>query len=106
MRNLSQGKTMDWKQQLQTIKRGVADVITEEELVARLRRDSPLRIKYGIDPTSPHVHLGHTVPIRKLRQFQNMGHHAILIIGDYTAQVGDPSEKDQSRPQLTRRQAE
>ena len=97
---------MDWKQQLQTIKRGVADVITEEELVTKLRRDTPLRIKYGIDPTSPHVHLGHTVPIRKLRQFQDMGHQAVLIIGDYTAQIGDPSEKDRSRPQLTRRQVE
>jgi len=97
---------MDSKRQLQLIKRGVVDVITEEELAAKLQRDAPLRVKYGIDPTSPHVHLGHTVPIRKLRQFQELGHQAVLIIGDYTAQVGDPSEKDVSRPQLTQREVQ
>ncbi len=97
---------MDWKEQLQLAKRGVVDVITEEELAAKLQRGTPLRVKYGIDPTSPHVHLGHTVPIRKLRRFQDMGHQAVLIIGDYTAQVGDPSEKDESRPQLTQRQVQ
>jgi len=97
---------MDWKGQLQLIKRGVVDVIPEQQLIEKLKMGRPLRVKYGIDPTSPDVHLGHTVPIRKLRQFQQLGHKAVVIIGDATAQVGDPSGRDETRPRLTPEQAE
>src|SRR5213082_4008120 len=92
------------------IRRGVAQVETEAELRQKLTRSvqtgKPLRIKYGIDPTGIDVHLGHTVPLRKLRLFQELGHKAVLIIGDYTAMVGDPSGRDQSRKGLTLEQIE
>src|SRR5204863_5568715 len=67
---------------------------------------TPLRIKYGIDPTGKDVHLGHTVPLRKLRTFQELGHQAVLILGNYTALVGDPSGRDETRPRLTEEQVE
>ena len=83
------------------IRRGAAEIFPEEELREKLHKsrehDRPLRVKYGIDPTAPDVHLGHTVPIRKLRHFQDLGHQAVVIIGDYTAMVGDPSGRDESR---------
>ncbi len=92
-------------EQLQLLLRGAAQVETEKELRAKLERsfktNTPLRIKYGIDPTGFDVHLGHTVPLRKLRQFQELGHTAVLIIGTATAQVGDPSGRDDSRKGLT-----
>ena len=82
-------------EQLAVIRRGTEKILPEEELVARLKQSRetgvPLRIKYGIDPTGIDVHLGHTVPMRKMRQFQELGHQAVIIIGDYTARVGDPS---------------
>src|SRR6266567_3447857 len=90
------------------IRRG-AQITVEAELVKKLERSStgkPLRIKYGIDPTAIDVHLGHTVPLRKLRQFQELGHQAVVIIGDYTALVGDPSGRDQTRARLTAAQVE
>jgi len=95
----------DVNDQLAVIRRGVAEIFPENELVEKLKRSKaqnrPLRIKYGIDPTAPDVHLGHCVPIRKLRHFQDLGHQAVLIIGDYTAMVGDPSGKDETRRMLS-----
>jgi len=96
--------------QVEVIRRGVEQIVTEDELrqkLARsLRENRPLRVKYGIDPTGIDVHLGHTVPLRKLRQFQELGHQAVLIIGNYTALIGDPSGRDQTRVRLTPEQVE
>ncbi len=96
--------------QLATLLRGAAQVETVPELRQKLERSrathTPLRVKYGIDPTGFDVHLGHTVPLRKLRQFQELGHTAVLIIGTATAQVGDPSGRDASRAGLTEEQIE
>src|SRR5205807_1565919 len=77
-----------------------------QKLARSLQTGTPLRIKYGIDPTGIDVHLGHTVPLRKLRQFQELGHQAVLVIGNYTALVGDPSGRDQTRARLTQVQVE
>ncbi|MDB5106874.1 MAG: tyrosyl-tRNA synthetase [Fibrobacteres bacterium] len=82
--------TAAWK----TITRGVLEIIEEDDLRKKLSKGTPLNIKLGIDPTSPDVHLGFTVVMRKLRQFQDLGHRVFLIVGDYTAQVGDPSGKN------------
>lgn len=84
--------------------RGVEEVIVKEHLEAALRSGKKLRIKFGIDPTAPDLHLGHTVPLRKLRQFQDLGHKAVLIIGDFTAMIGDPSGREGARPPLTQKQ--
>ena len=88
-------------EQLAIIRRGVEKIVPEEELAVKLAKSRetgrPLRIKYGIDPTGIDVHLGHTVPLRKMRQFQDLGHQAVIIIGNYTALVGDPSGRDQAR---------
>ena len=92
------------KEQLEIIRRGVEELISEEEMVRKLensiKTNQPLRIKQGFDPTAPDIHLGHTVGIRKLRQFQDLGHTIVLIIGDYTGLVGDPSGKNETRPRL------
>jgi tyrosyl-tRNA synthetase len=97
-------------EQLALIGRGLAQIETRDGLRQKLERSvktgQPLRVKYGIDPTGIDVHLGHTVPLRKLRQFQELGHKAILIIGNYTALVGDPSGRDQTRARLTQEQVE
>jgi tyrosyl-tRNA synthetase len=97
-------------EQLQLIRRGLDQIVPEDEFLRKLQRSvatgKPLRVKYGIDPTGIDVHLGHTVPLRKLRLFQELGHQAVLIIGDYTALVGDPSGRDQSRKGLTQEQVE
>lgn len=77
-------------------------MISEQELGGKLKEGRPLRIKFGVDPTAPDIHLGHTVPLEKLRQFQEMGHQAILLIGDFTATVGDPTGRSTARPPLTR----
>src|SRR5437764_11852721 len=87
--------------QLQRIRRGVEAIIPEDELQRKLATGKPLRIKLGIDPTGFDVHLGHTVVLRKLRQFQQLGHQVVLIIGTATARVGDPSGRDDSRKSLT-----
>lgn len=89
------------EEQLKTIKRGIVDVVTEEDLLKKLKKDKPLTIKLGIDPTASDIHLGHTVALNKLRQFQDLGHNAVLIIGDYTAMIGDPSGRSTERPALT-----
>lgn len=81
---------------------GTAKVLSEKELAEKLKEGRPLRIKLGVDPTAPDIHLGHTVPLEKLRQFQQLGHQAVLIIGDFTATVGDPTGRSSARPPLTR----
>lgn len=91
--------------QLELIKRGVVDIIPEDELkdklYASIKNNKPLRIKLGLDPTAPDIHLGHTVVLNKLRQFQDLGHEVHLIIGDFTARIGDPSGKSETRKQLS-----
>ncbi len=95
----------DVNEQLELLNRGVDKIVPEAEFLEKLRRSvregKPLRVKYGIDPTGISVHLGHTVPLRKLRQFQDLGHTAVIIIGNYTALVGDPSGRDETRASLT-----
>jgi tyrosyl-tRNA synthetase len=86
------------------LKQGAAQIISEAELHEKLKEQRPLRIKLGVDPTSADLHLGHTLALRKLRQFQDLGHRAILIIGDFTAMIGDPSGRSVTRPQLTHEQ--
>ncbi len=92
-------------EQLDLIKRGVAEIIPEEELAQKieksLRDNRPLKVKLGCDPSRPDLHLGHSVVLRKLRQFQDMGHQAILIVGDFTGMIGDPSGRSKTRPPLT-----
>ncbi len=83
------------------LKQGAAQIISEAELREKLKQQRPLRIKLGVDPTSADLHLGHTLVLRKLRQFQDLGHQAVLIIGDFTAMIGDPSGRSVTRPQLT-----
>ena len=84
------------------IRRGVDEILPEAELIKKLERGRPLRIKAGFDPTAPDLHLGHTVLINKLRQFQNLGHEIMFLIGDFTAMIGDPTGKSATRPPLTR----
>jgi tyrosyl-tRNA synthetase len=88
------------------LKQGAAQIISEAELRAKLALGRPLRVKLGVDPTSPDLHLGHAIILRKLRQFQDLGHEAILIIGDFTSMIGDPSGRSVTRPQLSRDQVE
>jgi len=90
--------------QLSALTQGCAQVLSEKELAAKLALGRPLRVKLGVDPTSPDIHLGHTVGLSKLRQFQELGHEAILIIGDFTAMIGDPSGRSATRPHLTHEQ--
>src|SRR4029453_14935162 len=90
--------------QLDLIKRG-AEVLPEEELLAKLKQGRPLKIKAGFDPTAPDLHLGHTVLIQKMKQFQDLGHEVIFLIGDFTGMIGDPSGKSEPRKQLTREEA-
>jgi tyrosyl-tRNA synthetase len=100
----------DIPQQMQLLRRGTAEIFTEAELAKKLteaaKTGRQLRIKLGLDPTSPDIHLGHTVVLRKMRQFQDLGHKAVLIIGDYTARIGDPSGQDTTRPMLSPEQIE
>lgn len=95
----------EFERQYEIISRGAVDLLPEEEFKERLKesidKNIPLRIKQGFDPTAPDIHLGHTVGIRKLKQFQDLGHKIVLIVGDYTALVGDPSGKSATRPRLT-----
>ncbi len=87
------------------MKRGTVEIYTEGELTEKIKtaeqQHRPLRIKLGLDPTSPDIHLGHTVVLRKMRQFQDLGHKAVLIIGDYTARIGDPTGQNTTRPLLS-----
>ncbi len=92
-------------EQMDLIKRGTVEILPEEELIKKIEKsiikNKPMIIKQGFDPTAPDIHLGHTVGIRKLRHFQELGHQVVVIIGDYTAMVGDPSEKNSTRPRLS-----
>ena len=92
------------QEQLHIIKSGVDTIVPEEALAKKLDRGTPLNIKLGVDPTAPDLHLGHAVPLRKMRQFQDLGHQVTLIIGDGTALIGDPSGRNSTRPPLTREQ--
>ena len=92
------------EEQLHIIKSGTDTVVPESLLLEKLKRGEELNIKLGVDPTAPDIHLGHAVPLRKLRQFQDLGHRVTLIIGDGTALIGDPSGRNSTRPQLTREQ--
>ncbi len=95
----------DVDEQLKVIERGTVDIFPRDELIEKLERSRetgrPLNVKLGLDPTVADIHLGNALPLRKLRQFQDLGHHAVVIIGDFTAMVGDPSGQDKTRPQLT-----
>jgi len=104
LESLTDVEKRELTRQWELIARGTVDLLPEEELRAKLarsiRENKPLRVKQGFDPTSPDIHLGHTVGMRKLQQFQDLGHQIILIVGDYTALVGDPSGRSATRPQL------
>ncbi len=89
------------EQQLKIIKRGVAEILPEALLAEKLKRGKPLKVKLGLDPTAPDIHLGHTVVLRKLKQFQDLGHHIIIIIGDFTGRIGDPTGRSETRKPLT-----
>ncbi len=95
---------MDINTQLALIKRGADELLVESELVDKLKSGRPLRVKAGFDPTAPDLHLGHTVLINKLRHFQELGHHVMFLIGDFTGMIGDPSGKNSTRPPLSREQ--
>ena len=97
---------IDINQQLAVIKRGADELLIELELVEKLKKGQPLRIKAGFDPTAPDLHLGHTVLINKLRQFQDLGHHILFLIGDFTGMIGDPTGKSATRPPLTAEQVQ
>ena len=92
------------EEQLHIISSGAAQIVPESALLEKLKRGKPLNIKLGVDPTAPDIHIGHAVPLRKLRQFQDLGHEVTLIIGDGTALIGDPSGRNSTRPQLSREQ--
>ena len=87
---------------LENIQRGTEEILIVSELVTKLKKGRPLRIKAGFDPTAPDLHIGHTVLINKLRQFQNLGHEVLFLIGDFTGMIGDPTGKSVTRPPLTR----
>ena len=87
---------------LAIIRRGVDELLIEADLIAKLKKGKPLRVKAGFDPTAPDLHLGHTVLINKLRQFQDLGHEVLFLIGDFTGMIGDPTGKSATRPPLTR----
>jgi tyrosyl-tRNA synthetase len=89
-------------QQMRAIRSGIHDLVPQADLVRKLEQNRPLRVKLGVDPTAPDLHLGHAVPLRKLRRFQDLGHTVVLIIGDFTALIGDPSGRNSTRPPLTR----
>jgi len=99
---------MRFEKEMKLIKRAVDEIVPEEDMLRKLELSSkegrPLRIKFGIDPTGYDVHIGHLVPIRKMRDFQDLGHTGVIIIGDFTAQIGDPTGRDESRPPLTHEQ--
>ncbi len=94
------------EQQLEVIQRGADEILVEKELIAKLKEGRPLRIKAGFDPTAPDLHLGHTVLINKLRQFQDLGHEVLFLIGDFTGMIGDPTGKSATRPPLTQEDVE
>ncbi|HOO33426.1 MAG TPA: tyrosine--tRNA ligase [Thermotogota bacterium] len=92
---------MDLKRQVEIIKNNTFDLVSEVELVAKLKKGKPLRVKLGVDPSRPDLHLGHAVVLKKLKEFQDLGHQVVLIIGDFTARIGDPSGRSATRPMLS-----
>lgn len=96
--------TMDIEAQMRQIRRGAVEIINEDELRKKLARGEPLRVKVGFDPTAPDLHLGHTVVMQKMKHFQDLGHHIIFLIGDFTGRIGDPSGRSETRPPLTEQQ--
>jgi tyrosyl-tRNA synthetase len=86
---------------MEVVKRGCDELLVEEELKQKLTRGRPLRVKAGFDPTAPDLHLGHTVLLNKMRQFQELGHHVMFLIGDFTGLIGDPTGRNITRPPLT-----
>ncbi len=92
--------------QLERLRRGTVEIVTEDALLAKLAEGRPLRVKLGLDPTAPDIHLGNAIVLQKLRQFQDLGHEAVLIIGDFTGLIGDPSGKSETRPSLTPQEIE
>jgi tyrosyl-tRNA synthetase len=102
------GVMQEIERQLKVIKKNTVEIIEENELRAKLKEaidnNSPLRVKYGIDPTAPEIHLGHTVPIKKLKDFQELGHRVLFLIGDFTARIGDPTGRNETRPILSEEQ--
>lgn len=94
-------KNVPVDEQIEILRRGVVDLVSEEDLRRKLAKGEPLRVKLGADPTRPDLHLGHAVILRKMRQFQDLGHKVIMLIGDFTAMIGDPSGKSKTRPPLT-----
>ena len=97
---------MSPEEQLEVLKANAVDLVSAEELLAKLKRGQPLRIKYGADPSAPDLHLGHSVPIRKLKKFQELGHTVVFIIGDFTGRIGDPSGRSKTRPMLSAEEIE
>src|SRR5690349_17247246 len=95
---------IDVKEQIELIKKGAEEIFILDELETRLKLGKPLRIKFGMDPTAPDLHLGHTVVLNKLRQFQKFGHKILFLIGDFTAMIGDPTGKSVTRQPLTKEQ--
>lgn len=94
----------DIETQMNLIKRGAVEIINEDELRKKLERNTPLRVKVGFDPTAPDLHLGHTVVMQKMKHFQDLGHHILFIIGDFTGRIGDPTGRNETRPPLTEEQ--
>src|SRR5262250_1660336 len=107
---MTQHKFRPVEEQLEYLKKGAAEVIPEEELKQKLENSAktgkPLRVYLGVDPTAPDIHLGHTVVLRKLKHFQDMGHAAIFLIGDFSAMIGDPTGRSETRPPLSREEVD
>ena len=107
---MAEAKFKPVDEQLAYLRKGVAEIIREDELKAKLEKSAkeqkPLRVYLGVDPTAPDIHLGHTVVLRKLKQFQDMGHTAIFLIGDFSAMIGDPTGQSETRPPLSREQVD
>lgn len=94
------------EEQVDLLRRGTVEIISEEDLLVKLRKGRPLRVKLGLDPSAPDIHIGIAIVLRKLRQFQDLGHEAIIVIGDFTAMIGDPTGRRQTRPMLTQEEVE
>src|SRR5713226_9041949 len=101
-----QFRAMTLDEQLEYLAKGTVDLIEKTDLKAKLQRGKPLTVKVGFDPTAPDIHLGHTVVIRKMKHFQQLGHRVIFLIGDFTGLIGDPTGKKATRPALTREEIE
>ena len=108
--HLSPAERAEWERQLAILRHGTVAITPEEEFKEKLansiRKQKPLKVKLGLDPTAPDIHLGHTVVIRKLKQFQDLGHQVQLVIGEFTGRIGDPSGRSEMRPAQTEAQVQ